>query len=86
MAAADLVQWNGWAFSFQTASQRMMARPAPRAGQMHPDGDEVLFLIRGRVDVVLGENGAQRTVEMAPEHTVLVPEGMCAGRRANSSE
>jgi mannose-6-phosphate isomerase-like protein (cupin superfamily) len=63
-----------------------MARPAPHGGQMHPDGDEVLFLIRGRVDVVLGENGAQRTVEMAPGHTVLVPKGMCAGRRGNSSE
>jgi hypothetical protein len=34
----------------------VMARSAPHNGEMHPDGDEVLFLISGRLDVVLEED------------------------------
>jgi mannose-6-phosphate isomerase-like protein (cupin superfamily) len=54
----------------------VIARPAPHGGEMHPDGDEVLFLIRGRVHVVLEEDSVERTVEMAPGETVVVPKGM----------
>ena len=28
---------------------------------MHPDGDELLYLISGRVDVVIEEDGRERT-------------------------
>jgi mannose-6-phosphate isomerase-like protein (cupin superfamily) len=53
----------------------LMTRPAPHNGEMHPDGDEVLFLISGRVDVVLEEDET-RVVEMTPGQTVVVPKGV----------
>ena len=51
----------------------MMAQPAPHNGEMHPDGDEVLFLISGRLDVVLEEDETQKVVEMTPGQTLIVP-------------
>ena len=44
-----------------------MARPAPHNGEMHPEGDEVLFLISGRLDVELEEDETQEVVEMTPD-------------------
>ena len=51
----------------------VMERPAPHNGEMHPDGDEVLFLISGRLDVVLEEDETQKVVEMTPGQTLIVP-------------
>ena len=54
----------------------MMTRPAPHAGEMHPDGDEVLFLIAGKIAVVLEKAGAEDVIEMTPGQTVVVPRGV----------
>jgi mannose-6-phosphate isomerase-like protein (cupin superfamily) len=54
----------------------VMTRPPPHNGEMHPDGDEILFLISGRLDVVLEKNGAEQMVEMIPGQTVIVPQGV----------
>src|SRR5262245_7150167 len=43
---------------------------------MHPDGDEVLFLISGRLDVVLEEDDTQGVVEMTPGQALIVPKGV----------
>jgi mannose-6-phosphate isomerase-like protein (cupin superfamily) len=53
----------------------MMTQPAPHNGEMHPDGDEVLFLISGRLDVVLEEHETY-VVEMTPGQTLIVPKGV----------
>ncbi|HJU10889.1 MAG TPA: cupin domain-containing protein [Candidatus Binataceae bacterium] len=53
-----------------------MTRPAPHAGEMHPDGDEVLFLIAGKIAVVLEKAGAEDVIEMNPGQTVVVPRGV----------
>ena len=45
-------------------------------GEMHPDADEVIFLISGRVDVVLEEDGVENTVEVGPGQAVIVPRGV----------
>src|SRR5580700_11265708 len=34
-----------------------MTRSAPHRGEMHPDGDELLYLISGRVEVILEDGG-----------------------------
>ena len=54
----------------------VMTRNAPHNGEMHPDGDEVLYLISGRVDVVLEEDGAESIVEVAPGEAIVVPKGV----------
>ncbi len=53
-----------------------ITRNAPHGGEMHPDGDEVLFLISGRIDVVLEEDGAETIVEVGPGQAVVVPRGV----------
>ena len=53
-----------------------MTRNAPHAGEMHPDGDEVLYLISGRVDVILEEDGSETLLELGPGQGLVVPKGV----------
>ena len=49
---------------------------------MHPDGDELLYLVSGRVDVILEDGGDETTVgvprveTLQPGEAVLVPRGV----------
>ena len=43
--------------------------------EMHPQGDEILVLLEGRLTVVLDQDGSQRQVEMSAGATLLVPMG-----------
>ena len=59
-----------------TIGAPMLTRNPPHAGEMHPDADEVLFLISGRIDVVLEEDGAENIIEVAPGQALVVPKGV----------
>lgn len=52
-----------------------MAENAPHGGEMHADGDEVLYPVSGRVRVVLLESDAA-DIEMKPGDGMLVPKGV----------
>lgn len=52
-----------------------MSENSPHGGEMHPDGDEVLYLISGRVNVVFEEEGFS-DVEMTPGEGLIVPQGV----------
>ena len=52
-----------------------MTENAPHGGEMHPDGDEVLFLISGRVRVLL-ETAPAEEFEMQPGDGLIVPKGV----------
>ena len=54
----------------------LMTRNAPHGGEMHPDGDELLYLLSGKIEVVLEENGEERVVEMSPGQGLVVPRGV----------
>jgi mannose-6-phosphate isomerase-like protein (cupin superfamily) len=43
--------------------------------EMHPQGDEILVLLEGRLTVVLEEDGKRREVAMTPGSTLVVPKG-----------
>jgi mannose-6-phosphate isomerase-like protein (cupin superfamily) len=58
-----------------TVGAPRMTRNAPHNGEMHPDGDELLYLISGRVTVVLEEAGGERVVELAAGQAIVVPQG-----------
>jgi mannose-6-phosphate isomerase-like protein (cupin superfamily) len=54
---------------------------APHRGEMHPDGDEVLYLVSGRVDVVIDDGdattiGKQTTVVLRAGDAFVVPRGV----------
>ena len=53
-----------------------MSRPAPHGGEMHPDGDELVYLISGAIAVELELPGGTQTVELAPGQAVIVPKGI----------
>jgi len=59
-----------------TVGAPVMTRNAPHGGEMHPDGDEVLFLISGHVSVVLEEGGSERVLALHPGQAVVVPRGV----------
>src|SRR5258708_12808921 len=46
--------------------------PAPHRGEVHPDGDELLYLVSGAVEVVL-DDGDQHTI--GPETSLVLPTG-----------
>lgn len=54
----------------------IMTRDAPHRGELHPDGDELLYVISGSVQVVLEEPGGERTVPVGPGQGLIVPRGV----------
>ena len=51
-------------------------REPPHAGEMHPDADELLFLISGHVRVRLELDDGDRDTELGPGHALVVPRGV----------
>ena len=55
---------------------------APHRGEMHPDGDELLYLVTGRIEVIIEDDGTQevvgteRVVSMQPGDALVVPKGL----------
>ena len=48
----------------------------PHDGEMHPDGDELLYVISGRFDLRLELDGEVRVVELGPGQATVVPRGI----------
>lgn len=44
--------------------------------EMHPAGDEIVYLLSGAMDLVLDEPGGPRTVALRPGQAVIVPRGI----------
>ncbi|MDX1404648.1 MAG: cupin domain-containing protein [Woeseiaceae bacterium] len=61
---------DGYTFGVAT-----MTENSPHDGEMHPDGDEVLYLISGRVGVRLETDPVQE-LEMDPGDGLIVPKGV----------
>lgn len=59
-------------YSFGVAT---MTENSPHDGEMHPDGDEVLYLVSGRVGVTLETDPVQE-LEMLPGDGLIVPKGV----------
>ena len=59
-----------------TVGAPVLNRNPPHGGEMHPDGDELLFLISGKVTVVLEDREPPREIELAPGQAVVVPRGV----------
>lgn len=61
-------------FAGMTFGVATMTENSPHGGEMHPDGDEVLYLISGRARVVFLD-GDMDDVEMQPGDGLVVPKG-----------
>jgi mannose-6-phosphate isomerase-like protein (cupin superfamily) len=58
------------------AGEARMTKSPPHGGEMHPDGDELLILVEGEIDVVLDEEDEQIVVPLTPGEAFVVPRGM----------
>lgn len=52
-----------------------MSENSPHDGEMHPDGDEILYLISGRVRVVFPDDSVD-DIDVSPGDGLVVPKGM----------
>lgn len=68
--AKRVAEQPGWLF----ASYRM--EDDTRNWEMHPEGDEVLFLLSGSIDVVFETPEGERTVELRAGQACVVPKGV----------
>ncbi len=59
-----------------TIGAALIAGDPPHDGEMHPDGDELLFLISGRVTVTLELTDGDRSVDLAAGDAIVVPKGV----------
>ena len=65
-----------------TVGAPLMTRSAPHRGELHPDGDELLFVISGGVDVILEEGGdehnagVERVEAVRAGQAFVVPKGV----------
>jgi mannose-6-phosphate isomerase-like protein (cupin superfamily) len=51
--------------------------PTPRHnGEMHPDADEVLFLVSGSIDLMLELEEGEQTLELQAGDACVVPKGV----------
>jgi mannose-6-phosphate isomerase-like protein (cupin superfamily) len=48
----------------------------PHAGEMHPDGDEILVLVSGQIDLVLENWSGHENIPVFPGQAVVVPRGV----------
>ena len=51
-----------------------MTHDAPHGGEVHPDGDEILFVISGRLRVV-GDSDPNAPIELGPGDACIVGKG-----------
>jgi mannose-6-phosphate isomerase-like protein (cupin superfamily) len=54
----------------------IITQDPPHAGEMHPDGDELLFVVSGRFDVTLELDAGLPFVELRPGDGLVVPRGV----------
>lgn len=59
-----------------TVGAPRMTREPPHEGERHPDGDELLILISGRITVLLEDRDPPRRVELTPGRALVVPKGV----------
>ena len=59
-----------------TLGVAVMSNDPPHRGEMHPDGDELLYLVSGSVDVVLEEDGREERIELKPGQAFVVTRGL----------
>lgn len=62
-------------FSGVTFGVATMAENSPHGGEMHPDGDEILYLVSGRVKVVFIDSD-EEDIDVAPGDGLVVPKGV----------
>ena len=59
-----------------TIGAPQIAGDPPHDGEMHPDGDELLFLVSGAATVTLELSGGNTQVDLGAGDAIVVPQGV----------
>jgi mannose-6-phosphate isomerase-like protein (cupin superfamily) len=59
-----------------TVGAPLLVSEPPHAGEMHPDADELLYLVSGRVRVSLELDDGEKEVHLGPDQALIVPRGI----------
>ncbi|KAA3604504.1 MAG: cupin domain-containing protein [Planctomycetota bacterium] len=59
-----------------TIGAPILEREPPHDGEMHPDGDEILFLISGQVTLILEDQEPASEILLQPGQAIVVPRGV----------
>jgi len=59
-----------------TVGAPMLTGDAPHDGEMHPDGDELLYLVSGKVTVRLELPEGAQTVDLSGGDAMVIPQGV----------
>jgi len=59
-----------------TVGAPIVTQDPPHGGEMHPGGDELLYVVSGRFDVSLELDAEHREVELRPGEAIVVPRGV----------
>jgi hypothetical protein len=59
-----------------TVGAPIITEDPPHAGEMHPDGDELLYVVSGRFKVSLELDDEHRDVDMGSGQALVVPRGV----------
>ena len=59
-----------------TVGAPLLTSEPPHAGEMHPDADELLYLVSGRIRVRFELEDGDRDTEVGPGQAVIVPRGV----------
>jgi mannose-6-phosphate isomerase-like protein (cupin superfamily) len=59
-----------------TVGAPMLVTEPPHTGEMHPDADELLYLVSGRVRVRLELDDGDREVDLRADQAIVVPRGV----------
>jgi mannose-6-phosphate isomerase-like protein (cupin superfamily) len=57
-----------------TVGIQLITQDAPHGGEMHPDGDEILYVISGRFRVT-GDSAPDAPIELGPGEACIVRKG-----------
>lgn len=63
-----------------TVGAGLVSGPSPHRGELHPDGDELLYVVSGRMTVVFDDGdrehvGEETTLTLGPGGACVVPRG-----------
>jgi mannose-6-phosphate isomerase-like protein (cupin superfamily) len=67
---AEIASADGWLITEYEMAADM------DSSEMHPEGDELHYLVSGALDLVLEEDGTDRVVAMTPGTSAAVPKGV----------
>jgi len=59
-----------------TVGAPIVTHDPPHAGEMHPDGDELLYVVSGRFNVTLELDTEGRDIELRTGEALVVPRGV----------